>query len=176
MPELNVHELFNGPWRLHPDLEVAAIGVSRCPDVAPCRNSDLLGYMAQPNSGPRRARDAGRLPERTETHSNPCVPAPPRNNDLWSAFIGYATRDLEALALILATRDLPALKEWMHRTRGALLVLKCMSMAARCRDLEARCGCSPRWSDELAGEAHALASDIRKLLSTNGANHGHVTN
>jgi HPt (histidine-containing phosphotransfer) domain-containing protein len=84
---------------------------------------------------------------------------------LWPAFIQHTKADLDDLACIIATRNLSALRRWMHRMRGALLVLKCKSMAARCHDIEMRCRATRQWNEKLAGSAHDIADQLRALVA-----------
>ena len=89
---------------------------------------------------------------------------PSLGDELWHTFSCYAAGDLDALTHVLAARDLPALKHWMHRMRGALLVLKCTIFASRCREIELRCERDSLWSIELAKDSRALAAELRELV------------
>ena len=85
-------------------------------------------------------------------------------DELWRTFGCYADGDLDALTHVLAARDVLALKNWMHRMRGALLVLKCTIFASRCHEIELRCERDSQWSHELAKDSRALAAELRELV------------
>ena len=54
----------------------------------------------------------------------------------------------------------------MHRMRGALSVLKCKMIAARCRELEMQCGLCRYWKEDLADKADGIASQLREAIDT----------
>lgn len=84
---------------------------------------------------------------------------------LWVAFGKQVEDEFGKLETVLAERNSRALGSWMHRMRGALLVLGCKELAAQCLEMERKVESGSAWDETLVVSAECVRSGIRARIS-----------
>ncbi|RKF49827.1 hybrid sensor histidine kinase/response regulator [Paraburkholderia fungorum] len=92
---------------------------------------------------------------------------------LAARFQAHSKEELDELQRLMLNRDIRALERWMHRMRGALLLIGHPALADRCLELELACTGASEWCDDWRTvvddiEAHIAALCLSDMADLRG--------
>ncbi|UUT23013.1 MULTISPECIES: response regulator [Pseudomonas] len=87
---------------------------------------------------------------------------------LAAKFQAHAKEELVELQQLASKRDVRALERWMHRMRGALLLIEDKDLAERCLEIELACSVAGEWCEGWLAVMDDIGVSLAMLCLDNG--------
>lgn len=164
MPVMDGYELLAAIRDKRPTLPVLAFGaVTPSGQSVDWHAQGFAGHIAKPTSltalghalravRPHTPIDA-QIPEPSSDNGRASV-IPVAERERYRALLcKHLLTDEPELAGVLFRRDVPALRQWAHRSAGVFLIVGASDIVKLCRRVEGLCEDSTEWSPDLDAEA-----------------------